>query len=215
MNALPFLIDALRGAVRVGTAGPCLLDAGSRVVLVGNGPGVLRAELGEVIDGFDEVIRFNAYRLQGFERHTGRRTTIWSTFGRGVLPGDEGGPVPEKVLFVHGSRGKPAIDGLPTWRVPLSFYQALREAVQAVTLRTGKDMERLIPSSGLVVALWCLTVLELEVLHFVGLDHFRKECSKLHHYWVPKGFGKPAEHDGEAEAVLLAPYAQAGRFVAL
>jgi len=182
---------------------------------VGNGPSVLQVRRGAVIDGFDEVIRFNAYKLGGFAEFTGTRTTIWSTFGRGMLPGDEDAALPEKVLFVHGLRGKPALEGLPIWRVPLSFYQAVREAVQMVTLRTGKELEKLIPSSGLVVALWCLAVLEVRQLHFVGLDHFRKELSGQHHYWLPQAFGRPAEHDGEAEARLLAPYAQAGRLVPL
>lgn len=59
---------------------------GSRVIIVGNGPSALEGEqLGHVVDGFDEVIRFNNFqtKVAGLEKWVGRKTTVH--FSDGVL----------------------------------------------------------------------------------------------------------------------------------
>lgn len=49
-----------------------------RIVLVGNGPSVLDYEAGAMIDGFDEIYRFNNYDTSDeFAKHVGTRTTGW------------------------------------------------------------------------------------------------------------------------------------------
>lgn len=48
------------------------------IILVGNGPSVLHASLGPVIDQFEHIVRFNGYQLSGYAEHVGTRTTIWS-----------------------------------------------------------------------------------------------------------------------------------------
>jgi len=48
----------------------------SKIILVGNGPSVLLHDAGEVIDGFDEVVRFNNFEIQGYQMHVGTRTDI-------------------------------------------------------------------------------------------------------------------------------------------
>ena len=52
------------------------------IIIVGNGPSLLRHENGPAIDGFDKVVRFNSYRIAGFEKHVGTRTTIYFTVNR-------------------------------------------------------------------------------------------------------------------------------------
>lgn len=49
-----------------------------RVIVVGNGPSVLRHQAGELIDAFDRVVRINGFETEGVERHTGRKTTDWA-----------------------------------------------------------------------------------------------------------------------------------------
>jgi hypothetical protein len=191
-----------------------LLDPWGSVLLVGNGPSVLEAELGQVVDAFDEVIRFNEYRTQGFERHCGSKTTIWSTYGKDKRPGDEN-PKPDKCVFIHGERGQPTLSEPELWRLPISFYWSLRERLVAASTWTEEAKTKLIPSSGLTLAVWCLEMLEVEKLHFMGLDHFSKLKTGQHHYFSPRHYTAPREHDGAAEAALLAPYAQAGRLVPL
>jgi Glycosyltransferase family 29 (sialyltransferase) len=49
------------------------------IAVVGNG--ALLRPFGHLIDAHDEVIRFNAFRLNGYEDYCGSRTTHWCTFG--------------------------------------------------------------------------------------------------------------------------------------
>ena len=51
----------------------------TRVILVGNGPSVLNHELGDAIDSHDIVVRFNSYRIEGYEASVGKRTDFWFT----------------------------------------------------------------------------------------------------------------------------------------
>jgi hypothetical protein len=51
----------------------------SSIVAISNGRSVLRYELGERIDCYEEVVRFNAAQVsEQFQRHVGIKTTIWS-----------------------------------------------------------------------------------------------------------------------------------------
>ena len=50
-----------------------------KVLLVGNGTSILDKELGEKIDSFDTVVRFNSYTTKGYEKYTGTKTDIWFT----------------------------------------------------------------------------------------------------------------------------------------
>lgn len=59
---------------------------GPRVLVVGNGPSALEGEpLGDKIDQFDEVVRFNNFqtKVAGMEKHVGTKTTVH--FSDGVL----------------------------------------------------------------------------------------------------------------------------------
>lgn len=51
----------------------------SRVIIVGNGTSVLDHKNGNLIDGFDVVVRMNSFRTKGFEDYTGTKTNIWFT----------------------------------------------------------------------------------------------------------------------------------------
>lgn len=45
-----------------------------KVCIVGNSDGVLRTQLGSIIDQFDIVIRFNTFEIQGYEPWVGSKT---------------------------------------------------------------------------------------------------------------------------------------------
>ena len=55
------------------------------IVLVGNGSSIRDKENGKLIDSFDTVVRFNSYKIKGFEKHTGIKTDIWFTVNRGHI----------------------------------------------------------------------------------------------------------------------------------
>ncbi len=48
-----------------------------RMVVIGNASTVLKHEFGNLIDKFDEVVRFNEFQIKGFEKFIGTKTTIW------------------------------------------------------------------------------------------------------------------------------------------
>ncbi len=180
---------------------PLNLSATTKVVLVGNGPSLLATAKGEAIDAFDEVVRFNRFQLRGFEKHTGTRTTLWSTFGHGYLPGDEN-MRPERMIFVYGEKGEPAYQPKEIYRIPKAFYNEQWERVKAQANRPANARPCSI-SSGFVVTMWLLNVVGLEQVTLAGFDHFRKDHSNQHHYYNPRSYGRPPEMDGDAEAELL------------
>ncbi|MBV6514046.1 MAG: hypothetical protein FMNOHCHN_03636 [Ignavibacteriaceae bacterium] len=46
-------------------------------IIVGNGTSLLDAKRGAWIDSFDVVVRFNRFRINGFEKYVGMKTTDW------------------------------------------------------------------------------------------------------------------------------------------
>lgn len=54
---------------------------GKTIAVVGNGPSELGKGLGQEIDSHDVVIRFNNYKIKGFEKDYGRRTNVWMKGG--------------------------------------------------------------------------------------------------------------------------------------
>jgi hypothetical protein len=184
----------------------CVRD-GQAVVLVGNGPSLLDGNLGKVIDSFDVVVRFNAFKIKGFEQSVGTKTSMWSTHGGTTALPDET-ESPKRGILVYET----AESGLPleeVWRVPLSFWRGVRDRVRRESKKENKD--KINPTSGIVVALWLLEQQGAMQIHLAGYDHFRKNRSNRHHYWLPKAYGRPSELDGDAEASVLSHYVNSGR----
>ena len=147
-----------------------MLDPEARVIVVGNGPSLLKDDWGTDIDSFDEVVRINRYRLGGFERYTGSRTTLWATVGHGEVPGDTTHRRAPKVLMVQ-EKQKPGYFPERLWRIPRSFFSDVTRRVRAVSVLPRAA--EIIPSSGLVVLLWLLEGEGLPTVWAVGFDHFR------------------------------------------
>jgi hypothetical protein len=193
----------------------------ANVILVGNGPSILTAKRGLQIDAFDEVVRFNRFCIKGFEPHAGSKTTLWSTYGKANLGGTvteyyPGDPDvrPDRILF-RGERGYPSYAPRELYRIPLKFHHDLKRQIMERTSKKGADREVLMPSSGLLVTTWMLESIGMENVTLAGFDHFSKEASKLHHYWVPRAYGRPREHDGAVEAAMFAELRDRGRITYL
>lgn len=185
---------------------PPPVPAVASVVLVGNGPSLLGSGLGNKIDSFDWVIRFNKFKVLGHEEDCGSKLSYWSTFGRGQVPED--GIQPDKIIFLHGLTENPAIIPRQMWRIPSAVFTEAREDIRNASRLA--DTSKVIPSSGYVMARYLLG-LGVEHIHLAGFSHFSKESSGQHHYWDPKTYGKPKEHDGDAEAALFADLAAEGK----
>jgi hypothetical protein len=186
-----------------------VLAPSTRVILVGNGPGLLAAEHGAAIDEHDYVVRFNNYKIRGYERHVGTRIDLWSTVGTSV---ENELACPRALLINEGFPVPPGIE--ETYPLPRAIYDRYRRLAQdRAWLRSGCriDPAPLLASSGLMAALWFLSEIEVETVTLAGFDHFQKAASQWHHYWIPRAYKRPAEHDGDAEAEIFAELERAGR----
>ncbi len=178
------------------------------VVLVGNGPSVQDSQCGKLIDSFDEVVRFNNFQIEGFEPFVGTKTTLWSTFFKAVDSVDKH----PRVLCICENVAPPS-SVTEIYRINAWCYNRTRKAVQERAYwKSGFQKEnKLLASSGLQVAIFMLEVLGVRKVHLYGFDHFSKERSSQHHYWLPSAFKKPAEHDGAVEAQMFEQLRLAGR----
>ena len=179
------------------------------IVLVGNGPSLLGKGLGDIIDAHDEVVRFNEFALAGHEADVGTRVTFWSTCSKSLRPAS--GELPARVICVHGDT-KLAHETREVLRVPAAFYKRLTAEIRAISKHAHASDVR--PTSGFIVARWLLES-GCPRIHLAGFDHFRKHESRQHHYWQARAYGRPFEHDGDAEAELLSPYATDRRVIYL
>jgi FkbM family methyltransferase len=188
------------------------IPEGQSCVLVGNGPSVLKRGLGAKIDAFDQVCRFNQFKIQGFESEVGQKTTLWATFGRGMLPHDGASFAPNRAIFIHGNNGDPAVPVKELWRIPRDFFW---KTVEGWKDSKGVTGNQLLPSTGFLVAYWLLEVHKVPTLYLAGFDHFKKDQSSAHHYWNPQAYKRPAEHNGDAEAQIFAEWASTGQVIYL
>lgn len=182
-----------------------LLDG--KCILVGNGPSMKGSGLGSLIDGYDEVVRFNDYQIDGFESDVGSKATIWSCYGKNAQR--ERCNPPLKVIYLHGATDAPSwYDPEEVWRIPVSFYEQVRDEVRNLT---DKDKSKILPSAGLVVVRWMLDYHLVRSVDIVGFDHFSKKSGSNHHYWLNRSFTDPVEHDGLVESKLFAEMEDFGR----
>jgi SAM-dependent methyltransferase len=186
---------------------PLAIDPASRVVLVGNGPSVLGSALGPRIDAHDVVVRFNNFKVSGYEPDVGTRTDLWSTFFRRI----DDPLAHHRVICIH-ENDRPTEGVTFAHFIPGDVYAKSRRIVQErARLRHHPEVDRLLATSGLIVALYLVQRVGVQIVSLAGFDHFRKERSGLHHYWINRSYKKPREHDGEIEAEVFAELERAGR----
>ena len=187
---------------------PLKITPTKSVILVGNGPSVLRAKRGKFIDTFDEVVRFNNFVTDGFEDFTGSKTTLWSAFFK--KPDEQ--PKFPRAFCIH-ERDKPLPGIAASYSMASWFYDRVRRQVQeraAWASGFKRDVSPLLASSGILVASYLLDIVGVEQVFITGFDHFSKTYSGQHHYWLQQSFKKPAEHDGDIEAAMFGELIDSG-----
>ena len=101
------------------------LTAGKTIAVVGNGPQQLGQGTGAEIEARDLVIRFNNFRLAGFEADYGKRTDIWVWgAGKGELGDEEQAILKNCELMIWG----PAF---PHFKIHRNYCDWLKEALRA------------------------------------------------------------------------------------
>ena len=187
------------------------VEPNESVVFVGNGPSVIGTGLGEKIDSFDQVVRFNWFAIRGFEKDVGTKTDLWSTFGRGNLPKDED-QRPQRAIFLHGDKPKGfRFSVSEIYGIPKQFSDDLIATIKRRSAWPEDKKNRLCATSGLTVAMWMLELCGLKKLSLHGFDCFSKAKTGMHHYWNPKSYKQPTEHDGTVESAIFAELREAGK----
>ena len=138
----------------------------SEIIIVGNGSSILDNTNGDVIDSFNNVVRFNSYKTNGFEKHTGTKTDIWFTVNKSHIKEAK----EYKKIYVH------------SWEhneLKCKITQDIRKEVDAIKI--DKDFIKTIPikspSTGLIAIHYFLQ--KYDKVHITGFDWWKTE---KHHY---------------------------------
>ncbi|RMF59245.1 MAG: hypothetical protein D6746_08535 [Bacteroidetes bacterium] len=193
-----------------------LVSQSESVVLVGNGPSATSRRLGDRIDTFDVVVRFNRFVLLGYEPQIGTRTTIWAINGnhkvharttpgnleRGVIVANPirfGSGLPgDPVFYVRDRRDKAieraTITGKPYEVVPEDVWEHVARQMQRLTgsKRWGR------PSTGSALVEYLGT--QERPVHLVGFDCF-KGGKESHHYFPTEM--NPGHHRAEWDEAFI------------
>lgn len=148
-----------------------------KIIIVGNGPSVLDNSLGNIIDSYDAVVRFNDYKLIGFEKHVGTKTDIWFN----TLTISPPRPCAKKIIW-HSWHWDPKTD--------VRFIKFKETVDKTVTLdktkiETIKEMQKYVGdnqyfnySTG-TIAIWMM-LKEVDIVTITGFDWWIP--GKKHHY---------------------------------
>lgn len=170
-------------------------------LLIGNGPSLIGRGLGQRIDSFEHVTRFNGFKIAGHEADYGTRLDQWASYGKTAM--EERPERADEMLYLHGAIGDPFYTPVRQWRVRKAFYDQVRSELQDVSQVDEKRKAILLPSAGFLTALWMLKMERADRITLAAFDHFNRKTSRQHHYWQPGSFLVPQEHDGLAEQLLL------------
>ena len=150
------------------------------ILIIANGPSALTNHLGKQIDSFPEIARINNYKISGYEKFIGSKTTIWFNGANRKLT-KRYDSIPEQIIV----------------SIP---YQLLKEKEKEIIRRTpnrlglkadqytliNKDKMRYYesickinrPTTGLNCILWAMDNYKNVIIH--GFDFF---MNSRHHYY--------------------------------
>jgi len=177
------------------------------IIIVGNGPSILNAKRGKLIDSFKTVIRINDYILKGYEEFTGTKTDIWAMDTRNFWLYDQ---------WLDRYKTIPEIWVLPSIayiksHTPIeiqlrtlhnNFYVAPRTQAIALRVKLGAYA-----STGMATINYALQKFpDVKPIDIIGFDHFAGEkCD----YWDKKK--KVAPHNSKREREFVSKLINEGR----
>ena len=160
------------------------------IIVIGNGSSILKYKIGEIIDSFEEVVRFNDYKIEGFKKYIGSKTTMWARSNS------------NKTKERKWKKYKQVLVCSPEWNyqntkkiikgkengvlIPREDTLALQKLMGLPGRVSGKPGKttRGWPSSGLI----CLDYLikQYKVVYVHGFDYFKKIEGYPRHYYNNK-----------------------------
>lgn len=149
------------------------------LILVGSGTSLLNKENGKIIDSFEDVVRFNAFTTQGFEKYVGSKTTIWFN----VNPTDRADSHTYKRIYAHSW-------DIQEEKCPVYSYYKGRENVTKLPRTTIDEAINLTggvsPSTGLLAIIHLLK--QHKQVTITGYDWWENED---HHYYGKEHYRGP------------------------
>jgi hypothetical protein len=174
------------------------------VILVGNGTSVLDSYHGQHIDLFDVVVRFNQFKIIGYEDHVGTKTNIWWATGADKEHRENKF---DKVYFFSWCFDK---EKDKAWQKFIKFQPNAIPIGLEPNLKELRELfpEYKSPSSGMMVIHMLLK--EYNKVHLVGFDWWDRE---EHHYSdnAPRG----TIHDPQIEHSYIKSLEKEGKVIFL
>jgi hypothetical protein len=155
------------------------IDLNKEIIVIGNGSSVLQYKIGEIIDKFGNIIRFNDFQTKGYEKYIGSRTTIWAR-SNSLRTKNRNRKLFNEILvsspewnFESAKRLASMIKNavLISKKDTLDLQNLLDLPGRIV--KKGKKPIRGWPSSGLIV-LYYLLIHRFETIYIHGFDNFVK-----------------------------------------
>lgn len=185
-------------------------SSGLRVLVIGNAPSVLNWELGDKIDEFDVIIRINNFRVSGYERFIGSKTSA-AVISPACMESSELKSLPLERVFVFGAnlrnnylkiteRLSEEVRGCKVVPPEENILQA-PIYVDGLRMEMGLDVTKGIwPTTGIATIAWAVDVFQSydAEIYVHGFDFYSDNRSKLTRYFnvTTEADGK---HDFDAE----------------
>jgi len=184
----------------------------SSIILVGNGPSLLQKELGNKIDSFDTVVRFNNFQIDGYENHVGSKCDILarrSCDDVRLWPEDMFEEIVCFVTFCRWTSGMVQVANQLKGHYSNCIVVPTHECASY-----GRQMNLDQPTSewaSLGALAICYFLNRFEKISICGFDHLKKnENGRVEHY-----FTKPPKddrfHSGEKERLFTESLIKEGK----
>ncbi len=179
------------------------------IVLVGNGPGAVVAELGDVIDSAKNVVRFNAFNTFEFEAYVGSRTDTWAcnqdfkNTGTALRNRAEDGFSVSQLLMVPCS-AHPQFEQKVAEMKKTARLLFPGSSINQVDIRIVAELEKELdcrPTTGLITAAYFIK--EHGRIHITGFDTLRGHACPPRHYWGGERSNIQSVHRPDAEGKWL------------
>lgn len=176
------------------------------MIVVGNGTSLIENEHGKLIDSFEDVVRFNAYKNEGYEKFTGTKTTIWFN----VIPFENKyHPLilkPYREVYLHSwqwdkSKCKLWQDFAPLFACPV--FKVERGTIHEIQ-EFAEDQDYFAYSTGMI-AIW-LMLKSCPAITITGFDWWERE---KHHY--ADNATRGSLHQPKKELTVIQKLRAAGR----
>lgn len=163
----------------------------NNLILVGNGTSLLDNKNGSIIDSYDTVVRFNSFKILGYELYVGEKTDIWATCN--TVHSNKADDF--KKILIHPSGSEIVLDSIKD-----------KNNCKIIDINLIKSIPIEWPSTGLITIYYFLFEKQYKNLVITGFDWWK---TKEHHYCddYPRG----TNHEPLEEYKIIKNFVEDGR----